>query len=85
MNETKPQPPRPDPGQALASLSGMMEKLGGIDSIFDNMKSADARGDLVSVKLTILLEHLEVDWEDDPRIFAWEKRHGMKLKRSGKT
>ena len=73
---------KPDPGKALAGLTGALEKLGGIDGALGKMDASDARSDLISIKLTILLENLEVPWESDPRIAKWEERHKTRLKRS---
>lgn len=66
-------PTKVDPGAALASLTESLSKIGGVDGALGKMDESEARSKLINYKLTILLEHFNIDWKADGRIQKLKK------------
>ena len=71
----KTETPAPQgPAAMLDVLSGIVAKMPeGIEKLdfgllMKRLDSTETRSKLINIKLTLLLEKLEVDWRSDPRI-----------------
>jgi hypothetical protein len=74
MSKTSEPPAPTGPQGMLDTLAGIVSKMPeGIEKLdfgklMQRLETTETRSKLINIKLTLLLEKLEVDWRSDPRI-----------------